>query len=511
MDETLKTFLENFDRSAYVKTVEAIAGEKVFERKVDAKETDNQGKGVKYSLKDLTEEEQNIIATAKANGTYLKAPNGKRTNLTSKQWVQVRTKAFKRWFGDWELAAQMVNVINITKHHIFDVSKKVQVVKRDAIDYAKSNGIIRTVSNDETGGKGEIIIAPRAIRKIVDDAYGSRPNIHIMLDAIAYLPKLIKESKLAEEHLSYEKGEDGVRRPENGINPKETIFRYYGAIAKEGKVYRSKITIKRDNENQSQRAYTYEVMKIELTSGNTDSKKEDIPTLDNSISFAKLLQNVENDNKNGEKILDFSKIVDENGEPKVVYHRTPNKFTAFDARKIGSSSDFGAFGRGFYFSPYKEQYRLYGRYLISAFLNVRNPFNLNEDNVYDTKMSFGMSPEGQRGWTRKVSEEFTQWLKDNNYDGVVYKTNYNEEEDVVFNPNQIKSADVVTYDDAGNIIPLSERFNPEKEDIRYSLREATSEEVKEYLTDALRAAYADRLEQIDKRYDYIADTAKTLY
>ena len=148
LDETLKTFLENFDRSAYVKTVEAIAGEKVFERKVDAKETDNQGKGVKYSLKDLTEEEQNIIATAKANGTYLKAPNGKRTNLTSKQWVQVRTKAFKRWFGDWELAAQMVNVINITKHHIFDVSKKVQVVKRDAIDYAKSNGIIRTVSKE---------------------------------------------------------------------------------------------------------------------------------------------------------------------------------------------------------------------------------------------------------------------------------------------------------------------------------------------------------------------------
>lgn len=32
-----------------------------------------------------------------------------------------------------------------------------------------------------------------------------------------------------------------------------------------------------------------------------------------------------------------SKIVDANGEPKVVYHRTPNKFTAFDVDKIGSS------------------------------------------------------------------------------------------------------------------------------------------------------------------------------
>lgn len=35
--------------------------------------------------------------------------------------------------------------------------------------------------------------------------------------------------------------------------------------------------------------------------------------------------------------------------------------------------------------------------------------------------------------------------------------------------NQLKSADPVTYDDNGNIIPLEERFNEEKDDIRYSL------------------------------------------
>ena len=32
----------------------------------------------------------------------LLAPNGKPSNLTEKQYVQVRTKAFKEWFGDWE-------------------------------------------------------------------------------------------------------------------------------------------------------------------------------------------------------------------------------------------------------------------------------------------------------------------------------------------------------------------------------------------------------------------------
>lgn len=47
-------------------------------------------------------EEAEIVARAKADGTYMKAPNGKQSNLSPRQWVQVRTKAFKDWFGDWE-------------------------------------------------------------------------------------------------------------------------------------------------------------------------------------------------------------------------------------------------------------------------------------------------------------------------------------------------------------------------------------------------------------------------
>ena len=39
---------------------------------------------------------------------------------------------------------------------------------------------------------------------------------------------------------------------------------------------------------------------------------------------------------------------------------------------------------------------------------------------------------------------------------------------VIFDSNRIKSADPVVYDDAGNVIPLSERFNPKKTDIRWS-------------------------------------------
>ena len=48
------------------------------------------------------EELQALKSNAIANGTFMKAPNGKSTNLTERQWLQVRTKAFKEWFGDWE-------------------------------------------------------------------------------------------------------------------------------------------------------------------------------------------------------------------------------------------------------------------------------------------------------------------------------------------------------------------------------------------------------------------------
>ena len=56
----------------------------------------------KYSLRSNSQEVANIVAKAKADGTYMKAPNGESTNLTEEQWANVRTKAFKDWFGDWE-------------------------------------------------------------------------------------------------------------------------------------------------------------------------------------------------------------------------------------------------------------------------------------------------------------------------------------------------------------------------------------------------------------------------
>ena len=69
-----------------------------------------------------------------------------------------------------------------------------------------------------------------------------------------------------------------------------------------------------------------------------------------------------------------------------------------------------------------------------------------------------------------------EFARENNFEGVQID-NFDDAIDgtftpathwAVFDPNQIKSADPVTYDDAGNVIPLSQRFQTESPDIRFS-------------------------------------------
>lgn len=80
--------------------------------------------------------------------------------------------------------------------------------------------------------------------------------------------------------------------------------------------------------------------------------------------------------------------------------------------------------------------------------------------------------------------EYTVQAEENGNDGIILlnamdnqlKTGARESTVYMFkDPNQAKSADPITYDDNGNVIPLSERFNSRKRDIRFSLSSPVEE------------------------------------
>ena len=207
------------------------------------------------------------------------------------------------------------------------------------------------------------------------------------------------------------------------------------------------------------------------------------------------------------------------------YHGTNSEnFTVFDTSKIGENTGASFYGRGLYFASDERDASSYGKNLMGVYLKMENPLNLDDDNwpselgledrkkVSVTKTSIEDLGRGFYTLYYQTTESGNEWRHINNAtkwqigddDGVSYLnrtlnessllprdvpdlaelaqekgfdsiigagTNIGDtgKEYVVFSSNQIKSADPVTYDDDGNVIPLSERFNPVQEDIRYSI------------------------------------------
>ena len=131
---------------------------------------------------------------------------------------------------------------------------------------------------------------------------------------------------------------------------------------------------------------------------------------------------------------DASKVLDENGEPMIVYHGSKNKFYSFD---MGLQKT-AWMGKGFYFTPNKEFARSFGRSVVSSFLNLRNPFIVkgNSPSYYDSEVG---KIYGKDGGPIEPSEG-TALLQDKGHDGVLF-THWDQGQMItVFTPSQIKSA-----------------------------------------------------------------------
>ncbi len=129
-----------------------------------------------------------------------------------------------------------------------------------------------------------------------------------------------------------------------------------------------------------------------------------------------------------------SKVVDENGEPLVVYHGTTENFTEFAGRQSWKAQFKEDIGTS-YFTSDKEMAEGYanGKNPIAVFLSLKNPYQYNAD---------GMSYFG-------ANYNSLTKAREDDHDGVIITnvedTSAGQEERLIdtyitFSPNQIKSA-----------------------------------------------------------------------
>lgn len=241
-----------------------------------------------------------IKAKAIKDGTFMKAPNGNPTKLNEQQWLQVRTKAFKDWFGDWEKVAlsskfreshDIPNSITSATYQGVYVSEAVfdpdmapdggtRIIMLDN-EYIGEIPVLE--SKDKIKMSGSIGAATEIEEEYRGKGYGKKAHL-----ALANIAKA--EGKTLYSDSSNSDAEDAL----------------WKSLVKEGIAEVISENPKVGHWNHT----TYRIINDKLP------QADDIDSGDRNVS----------------------KVVDENGEPLVVYHGTKENFNAFSKEKLGKNT-----------------------------------------------------------------------------------------------------------------------------------------------------------------------------
>jgi hypothetical protein len=193
--------------------------------------------------------------------------------------------------------------------------------------------------------------------------------------------------------------------------------------------------------------------------------------------------NQDGQSEQGEKITETpefrawfkdSKVVDEDGEPLVVYHGTVSDFSEFDFGKLGEESGHPTSILGFFFTPDigiandVVTPELGGirknASIMPVYLNIKNPYRITAEQftrIYD---------KNEETWdanTSKAMINLRAVVERKGYDGIIVSKNLfrgmdelNADTYIAFSPTQIKSA-------TGN----TGAFSTTNPDIRFSMRD----------------------------------------
>lgn len=363
---------------------------------------------------------------------WMMAPNGQPTNLTEEQWLTVRTKNFRRWFGNWNYDGnKQVPVIDLDQYQFLDKDGN-EILPKTAKEL---NEWFASIYEDkfpvEIKDDGSIVVATK---KHFDDSLkrfrrGDQAKVYKALwDVI--------------ENSAYYDSErnDGQEKHKN-LEGQDV---YYSAVKIGGQkfIVRLKLDAFHNAEDNIRNVYKDHkiIKKIDVlaypdiadeTSGPlalaTPILNEILPNIADTVNT----QSAEGQEQETVRLADLvdnkapeaSAILDENGEPLVVYHGSDADFDTFDRTKGRANMDI----QGSFFSPWKEDAGGYGENVRAFFLNIRNP--ANEGQGYKALNKY----KGQNGAGIKAREDLTA----QGFDGV----NNENEEYIAFEPNQIKSID----------------------------------------------------------------------
>ena len=247
---------------------------------------------------------------------WLKAPNGKKSNLSEKQWLQVRTPNFKRWFGNWNYNGnEQVKVTDITGLNLEVDFKDTKALKKWLVsEYAGKSIQIET--------DGSIV---GFSSKKLNDSLKRRGEAQ--RSAYTALEDLIKNAV----YYDFERN-DGQDKHKNLAG--QDI--YYSAMRIGDNFYSVKFKFDTLKEDLSRTYKDHKVTEITISPLVYHTQTRAI----NSATYARTgdkLAFTLADLTDSVKPKNVSKVVDENGEPLVVYHGTDyGGFSVFNTGEKGA-------------------------------------------------------------------------------------------------------------------------------------------------------------------------------
>ena len=290
---------------------------------------------------------------------YDKAKADSKTKLNYRQWVQVRTPNFKRWFGDWEAAN---GALSRDASTFSDARAQAKAFQGKPMTN-RATGIAATVSRNGL----DKMLSGKAIGKSESAETHSR--------VVANLDSLFERALL------------GWSKPDRSEDPNiKAIHRFFAPATIDGRALMVKMTVKEvASETKPNPLYTVEAVSFAETENPAAQWVGEIANADGvdprTIRSAGLIQSM------AQGVRDFnsasaSNIIDpQTGEPMVVYHATWSDFTGFDRGRAGENTDANASDEdyaqtarmGHWFSSADVADNMGAPIAMPAFLAIKDP------------------------------------------------------------------------------------------------------------------------------------------